>query len=240
MKKTRWMVIGALLIAGMVQADVVTLDENSPTKVANWYAIDNTNPADGIANSGSGGNTNVLSFNVGQAAGNKLLRGALYFDVAGQDAITNAVLTVRLTGRAGGGTFGANPTYDLSLYAAAKSSLGVSTPAQTSVAMMYDADFVDTGLDLPKTSTSGWYSFDVTASVNAAATNGGVAAFRFQMDNDTSLAYGVNDYYTVAAFKDAAGNAPELVLSTIPEPATIGMLGIGAMITLLVRNKCTL
>jgi hypothetical protein len=92
-------------------------------------------------------------------------------------------------------------------------------------------------LRIAKTTANGtWFAFDVTSYVTNAVANGGVVDFRFQMLNDTTLPFTVANAYTISSFKTTA-TATSLDLKTIPEPATISMLGLGTIITLLIRRR---
>jgi len=226
--------MGALLIAGMVQAALVTLDENTPTKVANWYAAEvgvaGGTPT-GAATSGVGNNTNVSSLVVGMvknASSTNLSRGGFDFDVSGQQTVTNATLNLYLSGKI-------SPSYALAVYAKTV-NVTLNTNNTLPRAAFSDSNYVDTGLRLATTSASGWYTFDVTSYITNSVANGGNVSFRFQMLNDTTLTFGTANSYTISSFKTTA-TAPSLNLYTIPEPATIGMLGLGTIITLLIRKR---
>ena len=87
---------------------------------------------------------------------------------------------------------------------------------------------------------TGWYEFDVTSVVtNDIAKDSTLASvFRLQLNNDTAMDSTKNVQFV--SFTDnstTGGTIPELVITTaVPEPATIGMLGLGAVITLLFRR----
>ena len=89
---------------------------------------------------------------------------------------------------------------------------------------------------------TGWYEFDVTSVVtNDIAKDSTLASvFRLQLNNDTAMDSTKNIQFV--NFTDngtTGGTIPELVITTIPEPATIGMIGLGALITLLFRRLRT-
>jgi hypothetical protein len=234
MKKTRWMMIGVLLVAGMVQASLVTLDENTSTKVANWYGTEAGiagNTPTGVASSGVGSATNISSFVVGMvvnAISTNLTRSGLDFDVSGQQTITNATLNLYLSGKS-------SPTYDLAVFAKTASA-SLHTSSATAKTGMYEIGYVDTGLRIATTAATGWYAFNVTSYVTNAVALGGIASFRFQMLNDTSLTFGTANSFTIHSFKTVA-TAPSLDLNVIPEPATMGLvISSGALILLLRRR----
>ncbi len=235
MKKARWIMIGTLLTAGMAQAALVTLDENTPTKVANWNGVEAGiagNTPTGSATGGTGNTTNISSFVVGMVVNTistNLTRAGLDFDVSGQQSITNATLNLYLSGKT-------SPSYDLAVFAKT-ASVSLHNSNATAKTGMYESDYVDTGLRIATTAANAtWFTFDVTSYVTNAVANGGIASFRFQMLNDTSLTFGTANSFTIHSFKTVA-TAPSLDLNVIPEPATIGMLGLGALSTLLIRRK---
>jgi hypothetical protein len=230
MKKARWMMIGTLLIAGMAQATPVTLDETTPTKVANWYAYYTNGAPVGIAKGGVGSNTNLTSVSVGMGSTSNAynMRGGLDFDVSSQNTITNAKLNLYLSSKS-------SPSYDLAVYAKTV-NVTLDTTVALAKAAYSDGAYVDTGLRIATTAANGWFAFDVTSYVTNAVANGGNVSFRFQMLNDTSLTFGIANRYQISSFGTIA-TAPSLDLYTIPEPATIGMLGLGTLITLLIRRK---
>lgn len=197
-------------MAGMAQAASVTLDENTPAKVASWYGgYPNGAPA-GVAKSGVGNNVTIRSLVVGMAA-NKIAtnntRAGLDFDVSGQQTITNATLNLYLNGKT-------SPAYELAVYA--KTAGGsLHTSGLLAKAAYSDNGYVDTGLRLATDSAAGWYTFDVTSVVTVAVANGGIVSFRFQMLNDTSLPFTAGSVYTLSSFGTAA-TAPSLDLCTIP------------------------
>lgn len=235
MKNTKWIMIGALLVAGMAQASLVTLDENTSTKVANWSGAEvgiAGNTPTGSATSGNGSSTNIASFVVGMiknASSTNLTRVGLDFDVSGQQTITNATLNLYLSGKM-------SPSYDLAVYAKTVAGSLHNTSA-TAKAAFDESGYVDTGLRIATTTAGGtWFAFDVTSYVNNAVANGGIASFRFQMLNDTTLTFGTTDSYTITAFKTTA-TAPSLDLNVIPEPATVGLFSISAAVILLLRRR---
>ncbi len=209
-----------LMVAGAAQAASVILDENTPDKVAGYIGMDQSDPADGIADNGIGNATNINLLMCGQTKSSKLARGVLMFDVSGLQTVTHATLTIKLTGRAGKGVFNTEPSGDLKIFTGSPQSFGLATGAATAKGLMYSSLFTDTGLRLSRSSEPGWYSFDVTAYVAQALVSGGLVAFRFQMDNDTSLACGINDYYSIASYRNSA-DAPELVLKVSEADAPI-------------------
>ncbi|MGZ0709787.1 PEP-CTERM sorting domain-containing protein [Coraliomargarita sp. W4R53] len=96
----------------------------------------------------------------------------------------------------------------------------------------YDGpSWIDSGLDLGVVGTSvadaGYYEVDVSSIVAAEyAASDGVISFRLEMDNAAAFnGSGLNDYYSIRG-GDAASAAqiPELVLNSVPEPATYGAL----------------
>jgi hypothetical protein len=98
------------------------------------------------------------------------------------------------------------------------------------------------GLD-SSTTAGAWYEFDVTVAVLDDLANDGTgitagSSFKMQLNDDLQLdSSDTLDYITFRDYSDASGvNAPELILETIPEPATIGMLGLGALMTLMIRR----
>ena len=85
----------------------------------------------------------------------------------------------------------------------------------------------------------GWYEFDVTSVVtNDIAKDTTLASvFRLQLNNDTAMDSTKNiQFVNFTDNNPVSGNMPQLVITTIPEPATIGMIGLGALITLLIRR----
>jgi hypothetical protein len=235
MKKARWIIISALLIAGMAPAAVVTLDENTSTNVANWYGTEAgiaSGTPTGVATSGVGSNTNISTLVVGMvvnATATNLTRSGLDFDVSGQQTTTNATLKLYLSGKT-------SPSYDLAVYAKTTGgSLHVS--ATTAKTALYESGYVDTGLRIAKTTANGtWFAFDVTSYVTNAVANGGIASFRFQMLNDTNLTFGTANSYTISSFKTIA-TAPSLELYTISGSATLGLFIISSGGILLLRRK---
>jgi len=102
-----------------------------------------------------------------------------------------------------------------------------------------NGDFEDAGFTLigamaglnNSTASGAWYEFDVTAAVldDLAKDGTGITAgssFRMQLNDDLLLASGDTlDYITFRDYSDASGaNAPQLILETIPEPATLGLI----------------
>jgi len=190
-----------------------TLDENMPTKVANWYGTEAGNAGNtptGVATSGVGSNTNGASLTVGMtvdASTTNFTRGGFDFDVSGLNAITNATLNLYLSGTAA-------PSYDLAVYAkTVNAELGTNN--MLAGAAFSDSGYADTGLRMATNSATGWYAFDVTSVVTNAVANGGNVSFRFQMLNDTNLTFGTANSYTISSFKTTA-TAPYLDLYTPP------------------------
>jgi len=210
MKKTRWMV-GALLIAGMAQAEVVTLDESTPTKVANWIAREagTVGTPTGVATAGVGSNTGLDTVAAGIVTGawGGLYRNGFDFDVSGQQTITNAMLSVYLGWKV-------SPTVDLAVFA--KTVGGTLNATSTKAIKAYnDSGYVDTGLRMVPGSAFGFHAFDVTSYVTNAVANGGTVSFRFQMLNDTSLPFGTDNRYALRSFRTTS-QEPSLDLYIIP------------------------
>jgi hypothetical protein len=208
MKKARWMMIGTLLIAGMAQAERVTLDENTSTKVANWYGLYTNGAPVGIATGGGASSTNLTSVSVGVGSTGAAynMRGGFDFDVSGQNTITHATLNLYLSGKT-------NPSYDLAVYAKTV-NVTLDTTVTLAKAAYSDSAYVDTGLRIAKTTANGtWFAFDVTSYVTNAVANGGKVSFRLQMLNDTSLTFGTANSYGISSFK-TTDTAPSLDLYT--------------------------
>jgi len=210
MKNARWIMIGTLLMAGMAQAASVTLDENTPTKVANWYGTEagifGGTPT-GVATSGVGSNTNISMLVVGMvvnASATNLTRSGLDFNVSGQQTITTATLNLYLSGKA-------SPSYALAVYAKT-GSVTIDTSSALAKAASFTNNYADTGLRMATNSAAGWYAFDVTSYVTNAVANGGNVSFRFQMLNDTNLTFGTANSYTISSFKTTA-TAPSLEMN---------------------------
>lgn len=108
-----------------------------------------------------------------------------------------------------------------------------------------DASFtlIGTMAGLNSTTTTGaWYEFDVTAAVlddlaNDVGPSSG-SSFRMQLNDDVLLTpTDALDYITFRDYSDTAGaNAPELILETIPEPATIGLVALFGGSILFIRR----
>jgi hypothetical protein len=220
MRKIKWLAAAAMMMAGAVCADGVTIvidrEYNSGANIAEYSAWDTNNPWDGTANNGS---TNFL---VGTSAGvvsaggaNPVLRRpAFFFEIptgTTSAQVNNATLRVRLNTKT-------NPTTDLDIYSAALNTLG-SKNAAYAKSMFSDASFADTGLGLSKTAANNSsYTFDVTSLVKAAIDdNKSVIAFRFQMAGDTTLTYGILNNYNLLGFNAATVEyRPALTLEVNP------------------------
>jgi len=240
MQKMKWLAGAAMMMAGAVYADLVTIvidrAYNSGNNIAEYSAEDRSNPWDGTATVGTGvfkGGTTV-----GVAVdGKRNYRPAFFFEIptgTTSAQVSNATLRVRLDGKVG-------PTTDLSIYSAALDTLGTKD-ATYAISMYSDASFTDTGLGLTSAAATGIiHTFDVTSLVKAALDEDlstTVVAFRFQMDDDTLLAYGVNNNYVLIGFDTATiENRPALTLEVIPEPATLGLFSVTAGILLFFRRR---
>jgi hypothetical protein len=191
----------------------VVLDEALPEKLAAWYSQDTNNPPDRIADAGAGAgvSTNIAHITSLIAGSHRtigLMRSGLDFHVTGYSPVSNAVLTVWLSSKEGNGMRTIDPFSDLCLYAASRNSL--NTNSTSAKAAFNDPAYMDTGLRLSRTAAvNEWYSFDVSAYVNSAATNGGIVSFRFQMENDTGLGWKSGDIFQISGYADSA-RAPEL------------------------------
>ena len=235
MQKMKWLAGAAMMMAGAVSASLITIDEasNGGANIAEYGAQDNTDPySNEIANAGSG------SFEVGRTVGsnaNGLSRTAFYFQIpTGYTSaqVTNAVLSFRLNAKN-------SPTTELDIYSAYATSLGTKD-ATFAKSMYSDASFTDTGLGLGTGAAILINSFDVTSLVKAAIDQGNptnVIAFRFQMKNDTTFAYkSINNYQIIGFGATTETYRPNLVLETIPEPTTAGLMGIVGGLVFLVRH----
>lgn len=227
MKKTTWAIVGSLLITGMAQAalvTVVTLDDNTPTKVANWYARESGTEGmpTGVATTGIGNNTGITALSAGIVTGTfgGLYRSGLDFDVSGQQTITDATLSFYLHSKS------SSPSYALAIYAKSVEGTLNSTNLKAVAAYNDSIGYVDTGLRLATDSALDWYTFDVTSLVTNAVENGGIVSFRFQMLNDTSLPFGTIDNYAISSYNHTNMNDPSLKLYTIPEPSSLVLLAL--------------
>jgi len=239
MQKMKWLAGAAMMMAGAVSADLVTIvidrDYNSGNNIAEYSAWDTSNPFNGVANSGAHNFNTGTGVGVTVNSGEQLRRPAFFFEIpTGYTSaqVSNATLRVRLNTKT-------NPTTDLNIYSAALNTLGTKDGAYA-ISMFSDASFADTGLGLSTTAaTSSNYTFDVTSLVKAAIDgNKSVVAFRFQMEDDTSLTYGTLNNYNLIGFNAATLDyRPSLTLDVIPEPATLGLFSVATGLTLFFRRR---
>ena len=231
----------AVLVAGISTAAsqviiVIDRDYNSGNNIAEYSAWDTTNPFDGVANSGASAFSNGTGVGV-TVNGTQLRRPAFFFELpTGYTSaqINEATLRFRLNDKT-------NPTTNLSIYSAALNTLGTQNSTYA-ISTFSSGNFTDTGLGLATTAATGTnYTFNVTSLVKAALDENlstTVVAFRFQMDNDTTLAYGTQNNYLLLGFNTTTtGNRPALTLDVIPEPATGLLLGAAAGAMLLMRRR---
>jgi hypothetical protein len=239
MNKLNSILAATLLIAASANAQtIITIDRdyNGGSNIAEYSARDNTNPFDGIANFGSGNFASGTSVGP-SSSGTELRRNAFFFEIpTGYTTaqINEATFRIRLNSKS-------NPTTDLSMYWAALDTLG-TRDGTYAISTFSSASFTDTGLGLATTAaTATTYTFDITSLVRQAldlSLSTTVVAFRFQMDDDISLAYGTQNNYTLLGFDTATvANRPALTLDVVPEPSTLGLLGAAAVVLLLVRRR---
>jgi len=241
MKKLRWSAVAAMLMAGTASAqtsETITIDRdyNSGNSIAEYSARDTSNPFDGVANAGAANFQNGTGVGV-TTSGTELRRPAFFFEIpTGYTSaqINDASLRFRLHTKA-------TPTTALNIYWAALDTLGTKD-ATYAISTFSSTAFNNTGLSLATTAATGTnYTFDVTSLVKAAldlnlATT--VVAFRFQMADDTTLTYGTLNNYNLIGFGNTTeANRPALTLEVVPEPSTLGLLGIAAGLLLLMRRR---
>jgi hypothetical protein len=133
------------------------------------------------------------------------------------------------------------PTTGLDIYWAPLDTLGTTNQAYA-LSTFSSAAFTNTGLSLATNAATGTnYTFNVTSLVQQALSLSNattVVAFRFQMEDDTSLTYGTTNNYNLIGFGGATeANRPALTLEVVPEPSTLGLLGIAAGLLLLMRRR---
>jgi hypothetical protein len=243
MKKLRWPAVAAMLTAGTVSAQItetITIDRNynGGANIAEYNAADTTDPFNGLANTGghvfqSGTGVGVASL----GANTGLRRVAFLFELPTGifgEQITDASLRFRLNNYT-------TPTTGLNIYWAPLDTLGTTNQAYA-ISTFSSTAFTNTGLSLATNAATGTnYTFNVTSLVQQAlalsnATT--VVAFRFQMEDDTSLTYGTLNNYNLLGFNAATeANRPALTLEVVPEPSTLGLLGIAAGLLLLMRRR---
>jgi hypothetical protein len=240
MKKLRWSAVAAMLTACAVSAQItetITIDRNynSGNSIAEYSAWDTSNPFDGVADNGGVSLANGTAVGV-SVSGQQLRRPSFFFELPTgifAEQITDASLRFRLNSRA-------IPTTALNIYWAPLDTLGTKNK-DYALSTFSSAAFTNTGLSLATNAATGTnYTFNVTSLVQQAldlnlATT--VVAFRFQMVDDTSLAYGINNNYGLLGFgADTEEIRPALTLEVVPEPSTLGLLGIAAGLLLLMRR----
>jgi len=215
----------AILVAGLGKAAAETIeidrDYNDGQNIAEYGAWDTNNPFNGVAKGGASNFNNGTGVGV-TVEGTDLRRPAFFFQLPDgytSAQIGNATLRIRLHDSN-------SPTEDLAIYSAALDWLGTQDgPYARST--FSDDSFADTGLRIStEADTRTNYEFDVTSLVKAALDQnnaGTVMAFRFQMVDDTSLEWGIQNSYTLLGFgNEIPGNRPALTLEVIPEPGTPG------------------
>jgi hypothetical protein len=244
MKKIRWSAVAAMLTAGTVSAQItetITIDRdyNGGANIAEYNAADTTDPFNGLAN--VGGHSFQAGTGVGVAsvggANTGLRRVAFLFELPTGifgEQITDASLRFRLN------TY-ITPTTGLDIYWAPLDTLGTTNQAYA-LSTFSSAAFTNTGLSLATNAATGTnYTFNVTSLVQQALSLSNattVVAFRFQMEDDTSLTYGTTNNYNLIGFGGATeANRPALTLEVVPEPSTLGLLGIAAGLLLLMRRR---
>jgi hypothetical protein len=242
MKKLRWSAVAAMLTAGTVSAQItetITIDRNynSGNSIAEYSAWDTSNPFDGVANAGAYNFATGTSVGVAVNTGEQLRRPSFFFEIpTGYTSaqINDASLRFRLNAKA-------TPTTALNIYWAALDTLGTKD-ATYAISTFSSTAFNNTGLSLAtNAATATNYTFDITSLVKAAldlnlATT--VVAFRFQMADDTTFTYGTLNNYNLIGFGGTTeANRPALTLEVVPEPSTLGLLGIAAGLLLLMRRR---
>ena len=231
MNKLNSTLAAALLVTASVSAQtIITIDRdyNGGANIAEYTAWDTSDPFNGLADSG------ISQFNNGTTAGvigngTQLRRPAFFFQLpTGYTSaqINDATLTFRLNSIT-------TPTTDLHIYSAALDTLGTKNGAYA-ISTFSSAAFTTTGLSLAtNAATATNYTFDITSLVKSGldlSLTNTVIAFRFQMDDDTSLAYGTANSYTLLGFNTtAAANRPVLTLDVVPEPSTYALLAMSGL-----------
>ena len=228
MQKMKWMAGAAMMMAGAVSAELITIvidrDYNSGNNIAEYSAWDTSKPWDGTADSGDGNFAIGTAAGVSLTNGTQLRRPAFFFKIptgCTSAQIINATLKVRLNVKM-------NPTTALSIWSAATNTLWGGGNATYAKSMFSNSSFTDTGLGLATTATAGIHTFNVTSLVKAALDQNlstTVVAFRFQMDNDTSFTYGTLSNYNIIGFDaETIGNRPALTLEVMP--ITVGLFNV--------------
>ena len=233
MKKLRWPAVAAMLTAGTVSAQItetITIDRdyNGGSNIAEYRAWSTNNPFNDVADSGQSGFANGTTAGV-TSTGTQLRRPSFFFQLPTgifAEQITDASLRFRLF-------TSTTPTTDLLIYSAPLDTLGTKNAAYA-ISTFSSAAFNNTGLSLAtNAATATNYTFDITSLVKSGldlSLTNTVIAFRFQMDNDTSLAYGTANSYGLIGF-DAADAAirPILTLDVVPEPSTVALLAMSGL-----------
>ena len=216
MKTMKWIAVGLLVAVG-AQASVITTHS-----LTDSYTQDNdTGSGSGDGTADGANNASGYEQYIGAAAGGTQERKAFFnIDLPttdGVNALSSSTDISTATLRVYYGGDNGTPTDDLSLFYATKSS--INTVADD----MFITPYADTGLGITQGSTSGqYYEFDVTSYVKSAYDDANsIASFRFEVDGAIVLGSGAAVYKLWGA---GSTETPELVLETIPEPATLGLV----------------
>ena len=210
------------LSALTAQASVITT--HSLTDGYAWDSDTWNSVGDGFND--NSGNTGWDSEYIGSVGGAKQLRRA-FFDttlpttdgtnpLTSGDDIQTATLKVWYDGTSVAGD-GLSIFYD-------------TVNAGRTGADMFSTAWTDTGFGIANNAANGYYEFDVTTLVQASYDDGAnnIASFRFQVDNDTTtFTQGTAEVFRVngSASTDPL-KASVLILETIPEPATLGLIAV--------------
>ena len=238
-------VFGAGVLAAQAALITTTITNTANAEQGEIRYYPTNAPANGTAYGSSFGTNSLTTgqLSAGESTKSTLARSVVKFNyadslLAGGDTLQSATLRLFITGNnlpaAGNGTA-------MQVWGDANAPAGSYTTNDFASAA-FDTYIGSYAGQVGTYPTNNWLEINVTALVSNAftAANGGTitTSFRLQLLNDMLLTYNSSPI-TDLGFTDNSvigGNIPQLVITTIPEPATIGMIGLGALITLLFRR----
>ena len=123
---------------------------------------------------------------------------------------------------------------DVTIYAVDADVTGITT---ANVVNFKENHIVGDAVAIATLTGTGFYSWDITSIVNDWITDENYGLVVIGWDDEPHPDYYTHPYFAGLPAPNPHGMAPALATEPIPEPATVALLGIGSIVTLLRRKR---